>query len=126
MTNPAAISVKRIRPITLGPFDYDRENYTTLLWISEGFTSYYDDLILKRTGFYSTGEYLNRIRRTLRGFETIPGRLFQTAAESSFDAWNKYFERDENSRNTSISYYDKGAAIGLLLDLKIRHETGNE
>jgi predicted metalloprotease with PDZ domain len=119
-------NVKRIRPIALGPFDYDRENYTNMLWVSEGFTVYYEYLILKRSGLLSLEEYLEMVQRYIVGYENRPGHLFQSAAESSFDTWMKFFSRDENSVNTTISYYDKGAALGLLLDLKIRYETKNK
>ena len=118
-------NVKRIRPIALGPFDYDRENYTNMLWVSEGFSVYYEYLILRRTGFLYRDEFFDRVREFISAFENRPGRLFQSARESSFDTWMKFFDRSENSANTTISYYDKGAALGLLLDLKIRHETGN-
>jgi len=119
-------NVKRIRPIALGPFDYDRENCTKMLWVSEGFTVYYEYLILKRAGLLTDQEYFERVQRYIASYENRPGRLFQSAAESSFDTWMKFFSRDENSANTTISYYDKGAALGLLLDLKIRHETKNQ
>lgn len=118
-------NVKRIRPIALGPFDYDRENYTTLLWVSEGISVYYQDLILNRAGLLDREDYFAKVRRFIRGYENRPGRLFQSAAEASFDTWMKFFSRSENSANTTISYYNKGAALGLLLDLKIRHESGN-
>ncbi len=119
-------NVKRIRPIALGPFDYDRENYTTMLWVSEGISVYYQDIILNRAGFLNRDQYFERVRRFIAGYENRPGRLFQSAAESSFDTWMKFFSRDENTANTTISYYDKGAALGLLLDLKIRHESKNK
>jgi predicted metalloprotease with PDZ domain len=119
-------NVKRIRPIALGPFDYDRENYTNMLWVSEGFTVYYEYVILRRTGLLTRDEFFERVSRFISGYENRPGRLFQSANESSFDTWMKYFSRNENSANTTISYYDKGAALGLLLDLKIRHETKNQ
>jgi predicted metalloprotease with PDZ domain len=118
-------NVKRIRPIALGPFDYDRENYTTMLWVSEGFTVYYEYLILRRAGLLSRKNFFEQVRRYIANYENRPGHLFQSAAESSFDTWMKFFERNENSANTTISYYDKGAALGLLLDLKIRHESKN-
>lgn len=118
-------NVKRIRPIVLGPFDYDRENYTNMLWVSEGFTVYYEYIILRRAGLLTQEEFFDRVRGFIAAFENRPGRLFQSAQESSFDTWLKFFGRNENSANTTISYYDKGAALGLLLDLKIRHETGN-
>jgi predicted metalloprotease with PDZ domain len=118
-------NVKRIRPVALGPFDYDRENYTNLLWVSEGFTSYYEDLILIRAGLLTRDEYLERARANIVNYESIPGHLFQSAAESSFDTWIQFFSRAPNAANTTISYYDKGAALGMLLDLKIRNETKN-
>jgi predicted metalloprotease with PDZ domain len=118
-------NVKRIRPIALGPFDYNKENYTNMLWVSEGFTVYYQYLILRRAGLLTRDEYFERVRRFILSYENRPGHLFQSAAESSFDTWMKFFSRNENSANTTISYYDKGAALGLLLDLRIRHETKN-
>ena len=118
-------NVKRIRPIALGPFDYDQENYTNMLWVSEGFTVYYQDLILRRTGLLKRDDYLERVRTTIARLENSTGNRHQSATESSFDTWIKYFARNENISNTTISYYDKGAALGLLLDLKIRNETGN-
>jgi predicted metalloprotease with PDZ domain len=118
-------NVKRIRPLALGPFDYDRENYTSMLWVSEGISVYYQDLILNRAGLLGREDYFEKVRRFIRAYENRPGRLFQSAAESSFDTWMKFFSRSENSANTTISYYDKGAALGLMLDLKIRHESQN-
>jgi len=119
-------NVKRIRPIALGHFEYDKENYTTMLWVSEGFTSYYQELILNRAGILTRGEVLDRLASTIGAYENIPGHLFQSAAASSFDTWIQYFSRSENSANTTISYYNKGAALGMLLDLKIRNETKNQ
>ena len=118
-------NVKRIRPLALGPFDYDKENYTNMLWVSEGFTVYYEYLILNRAGLMTQDEVLERFRSTIARYENVPGRLFQSAAESSFDTWIQFFSRGENAANTTISYYDKGAALGMLLDLKIRNETKN-
>lgn len=119
-------NVKRIRPIALGPFDYDIENYTNMLWVSEGFTVYYEYVILRRVGLLTRDDFFDRVRRFISSYENRPGRLFQSATESSFDTWMKFFSRNENSANTTISYYNKGAALGLLLDLKIRHETKNQ
>lgn len=118
-------NVKRIRPISLGPFDYDRENYTNLLWVSEGFSVYYEYIILRRAGLLTREEFFDRVRGFIAGYENRPGRLFQSVEEASFNTWMQFFSRNENSANTTISYYDKGAALGLLLDLKIRHETEN-
>jgi len=119
-------NVKRIRPIALGPFDYDRENYTSMLWVSEGINVYYEDIILRRAGLMTRDEFLERARSYIMRYENVPGHLFQSAAASSFDTWINFFVRGENSANTTISYYDKGAALGLLLDLKIRSESKNK
>lgn len=119
-------NVKRIRPKVLGPFDYDRENYTRMLWVSEGLTVYYEYLILKRAGLLTTEEFFERISRTIANYENIPGNKVQSAAESSFDTWIRFFARNEESPNIGISYYDKGAILGLLFDLKIRYETKNQ
>ena len=118
-------NVKTIRPIELGPFDYDVENYTTMLWFSEGVTSYYENLILNRAGFYDREEVFRELKTSISNYENIPGHLFQSVAQSSFDSWMLFFNRSENASNTTISYYDKGCAIGMLLDLKIRYESGN-
>lgn len=118
-------NVKRIRPIALGPFDYDRENYTNLLWLSEGISVYYEDIILNRAGLLSRDEVLERFQSSIARFENGSGHLFQSATESSFDTWMKFFSRGGNTANTTISYYDKGAALGMLLDFKIRNETKN-
>ncbi len=118
-------NVKRIRPLALGPFDYDRENYTHMLWVAEGFSVYYEDLILNRAGLLTRDEVLERFRSAIARYENVPGHLFQSATASSFDTWIQFFSRGENAANTTISYYDKGAALGMLLDLKIRNETVN-
>ena len=119
-------NVKRIRPIELGPFNYDRENYTTMLWLSEGFTVYYEYLVLNRADLMSRDKVLKELSSVIRSYENVPGHLFQSAAESSFDTWIQFFNRSENASNTTISYYDKGCAIGLLLDLRIRYESKNQ
>lgn len=118
-------NVKRIRPIALGPFGYDTENYTNLLWVSEGISVYYEDIILNRAGLLSRDEVLERFQSSIARFENGSGHLFQSATESSFDTWMKFFSRGGNTANTTISYYDKGAALGMLLDFKIRNETKN-
>ena len=118
-------NVKSIRPVALGPFDYDKENYTKMLWVSEGFTVYYEDLILNRAGIFTRNELLDRARSTILRHENIPGHLFQSATESSFDTWIQFFNRGENATNFTISYYDKGCTLGMLLDFKIRHQTKN-
>ena len=119
-------NVKAIRPIALGPFDYDRENYTNMLWVSEGLTVYYEYIILNRAGILSRQETLDMLTRTITKFENIPGHQFQSATESSFNTWLNFFNRNNHTANTTISYYDIGCTLGLLLDLKIRHETKNE
>jgi len=113
-------NVKRIRPEALGPFDYTQENYTKVLWVAEGITDYYSDLVLRRAGLVSESEYLSAMARAMQNMQNTPGRLVQSAEESSFDAWVKYYRQDENSVNSQVSYYDKGALLGLLLDLEIR------
>ncbi|MEN3328060.1 MAG: hypothetical protein V7638_2867 [Acidobacteriota bacterium] len=113
-------NVKRIRPDALGPFDYTQENYTKVLWVAEGITDYYSDLALRRAGLISESEYLSAQARAMQSMQTTPGRLVQSVEESSFDAWVKYYRPDENSVNSQVSYYDKGALLGLLLDLEIR------
>jgi len=119
-------NVKAIRPIALGPFDYDRENYTNMLWVSEGGTVYYEYLILNRAGLMTRDEVLDQLPGSIAAFENSPGRLYQSATMSSFDAWIQYFSRGGDSANTTISYYDKGAALMLLLDLAIRHDSRNQ
>jgi len=118
-------NVKRIRPQGLGPFDYTREVYTNNLWVAEGVTSYYDDLFLRRAGLISPDAYLKLLADQVKSYRDKPGRFVQPLAEASFDAWIKYYRRDENSPNATISYYDKGALVGLMLDLEIRGRTGN-
>jgi predicted metalloprotease with PDZ domain len=113
-------NVKRIRPDALGPFDYTKENHTKLLWVAEGVTDYYSDVALRRAGLISDKEFLAAAARSFRNLQNTPGRFIQTVEESSFDAWIKYYRQDENSVNSQISYYDKGAILGLLLDLEIR------
>jgi len=112
-------NVKRLRPIVLGPFDYDNENYTTDLWIAEGFTEYYQEIAIRRTNLYSPENYLDQIANEFNILENLPGKDVQTVAESSFDAWIKAYRPNENSNNTTISYYTKGAIIGMMLDLEI-------
>ncbi|WP_242689277.1 M61 family metallopeptidase [Pedobacter sp. SYSU D00535] len=112
-------NVKRLRPKALGPFDYDNENYTTNLWISEGFTAYYDNLMLRRTGFYSPQQYLDILTNDIGTVENQPGNKVQPLSEASFDAWIKYYRPNENSRNSTVSYYTKGALVGMIMDLEI-------
>jgi len=113
-------NVKRIRPDALGPFDYTQENYTKLLWVAEGLTDYYADVVLRRAGLITEKEFLSATARAIQNLQNTPGRKVQSVEESSFDSWIKYYRQDENSINSQVSYYDKGAILGLLLDLEIR------
>ena len=119
-----AWNVKRLRPIELGPFDYENEVYTSALWFVEGLTDYYGDLFLVRAGVVTRDEYLAALSQQIRDLQTTPGRLEQSVEAASYDAWIKYYRSDENTPNTAISYYVKGAVIGFLLDAHIRRLTG--
>lgn len=112
-------NVKRLRPIALGPFNYNEENYTTNLWIAEGFTAYYDNVVIQRIGVISPDDLLNIIQTDLNAVDNAKGSKIQSVSMSSFDAWVKYYRPDENSGNTTISYYNKGSLIACLLDLAI-------
>lgn len=116
-------NVKRLRPTELGPFNYDQENYTRGLWISEGITDYYGELMLARAGLVSRDEFLAQMSNAIEQLQTTPGRLVLPLEQASFDAWIKEYRPDENSPNTSISYYTKGGIVGFLLDAKIRRAT---
>ncbi len=118
-----AWNVKRLRPIALGPFDYENENYTRALWVSEGFTSYYGDLALSRTGLLARTDYLGRLSHLIAALQNHPGRLVLPLEEASFDAWVKEYRPDENTVNSGVSYYTKGALVAFLLDAKIRAAT---
>ncbi len=114
---------KRIRPRELGPFDYTRENPTRLLWVAEGFTSYYQWIILRRAGLAAVPEVLDELALLVRTLGETPGREVEPVAEASFDAWIKLYRPDENTRNSTVSYYLKGALVALALDLEIRDAT---
>ncbi len=116
-------NVKRIKPAAFVPYDLDRENYTTLLWAFEGITSYYDDLALVRCGLIEKKDYLELLGRSITTHLRTPGRARQSLAESSFDAWIKYYRQDENSPNAGVSYYVKGSLVALCLDLLVRDKT---
>ena len=116
-------NVKRLRPAELGPFDYENENFTRSLWMAEGLTDYYAELLVHRAGLSSREEYLQSLSSKIEELQTNPGRLVQSAAQSSFDAWIKYYRPDENSANAAVSYYTKGAVISFLLDARIRAAT---
>lgn len=116
-------NVKRIRPFELGPFDYENENYTDLLWVMEGFTSYYDEYLLLRAGIYNEEKLLKRLAGSMGSIENQPGAQVQPVAHASFDAWIKAYRPTENSYNTTISYYTKGAMCAFALDMEIRQST---
>ncbi|OWY33541.1 peptidase M61 [Herbaspirillum aquaticum] len=116
-------NVKRIKPTVFAPYDLRQENYTSLLWLFEGFTSYYDDLFLVRTGVIDLDNYLKLAGKTVTGVLRGSGRKKQSVAESSFDAWVKYYRQDENASNAIVSYYTKGSLVALGLDLTIRIQT---
>jgi predicted metalloprotease with PDZ domain len=119
-------NVKRIRPVELGPFDYDKGSRTRMLWLSEGISVYYEYLIVKRAGFTDANELLNIFSNSIKEYENKPGRNFQTPAEASYTTWEDGpFGRTGEEVNKTISPYDKGPALGMLLDFKIRHETKN-
>lgn len=126
-----AWNVKRLRPAELGPFDYENENPTNSLWVAEGFTSYYGPLTARRAGLWTAAEYMGSncpvtsgsLSATVNTLQSTPGRLLQSAEQSSYDAWIKLYRPDENSINSTISYYTKGAVVGWLLDARIRHVT---
>lgn len=115
-------NVKRLRPSEFARYDYSQENYTGLLWFFEGFTSYYDDLLLRRAGLLDDAGYLRLLNKTINQLQQTPGRLLQSVAEASFDAWVKYYRVDENTPNATVSYYGKGALVALCLDLTLRAE----
>jgi predicted metalloprotease with PDZ domain len=112
-------NVKRIRPIELGPFNYDEENYTSLLWVMEGWTSYYEDLIVRRAGFITSEDYISRMQSTVNYVEGSVGSRVQPVAHASFDAWVKAYRPNENSANTTMTYYSRGGMLAAQLDAKI-------
>jgi predicted metalloprotease with PDZ domain len=116
-------NVKRIRPARLGPFDYQKENYTRDLWTVEGVTSYYDTLGLLRAGVIDADGYLTRLAKRIKQYEQVPGRKLHSLEDASFDAWIKLYRADEHTRNSTVSYYLKGELVCALLDLHIRRET---
>ena len=115
-------NVKRLRPAECSTYDYSRENYTQLLWFFEGFTSYYDDLLLRRAGLIDDKTYLKLLGKTINQVLQTPGREVQSVAQSSFDAWTRYYRQDENTPNATVSYYTKGALVALCLDLSLRQQ----
>lgn len=117
-------NVKRIRPDALGPFDYENENYTKLLWVAEGGTSYYEGILLRRADLISDREFLDGKASAIKQLQERPGRFETSLEEASFDAWIKYYRQDENAVNNQISYYDKGEIVNMLLDITIRTSSG--
>lgn len=114
---------KRLRPVELGPFEYEHENYSPSLWVVEGLTSYYQHILLARAGYHTHEKYLGALSGSIAGTEKTPGRFVQSLSESSFDAWIKAYRKDENSINALFSYYSGGAVAGFLMDAKIQQET---
>lgn len=119
-------NVKRIRPIELGPFDYCNENLTNMLWVAEGLTVYYEYMVLNRAGLMSQQEVLDAYSKNIANFENANGRKYLTARQASYDTWLNFFNWNNHTDNTTISYYDIGNALGILLDLKIRYQTDGE
>jgi predicted metalloprotease with PDZ domain len=115
-------NVKRLRPAEFARYDYGSENYSQLLWFFEGFTSYYDDLLLRRAGLIDEATYLRLLTKTCNQVLQTPGREVQSVAQASFDAWVKYYRQDENTANATVSYYTKGALVALCFDLTLRAE----
>lgn len=115
-------NVKRLRPAEFAHYDYKQENYSSLLWFFEGFTSYYDDLLLRRAGLIDDATYLKLLTKTCNQVLQTPGREVQSVAQASFDAWVKYYRQDENTANATVSYYTKGALVALCFDLLLRQE----
>jgi predicted metalloprotease with PDZ domain len=119
-------NVKRIRPAELGPFDYSSENYTKLLWVAEGITNYYDELIPARAKFIDDNSFLRSLSGRMNSVDNNEGNAVQPLADASWDAWIKAYRPNENSRNTTVSYYTKGLVVAAMLDLMIIHETKGE
>jgi predicted metalloprotease with PDZ domain len=120
-------NVKRIRPIELGPFDYDKGSRTKMLWVSEGLSVYYEYMIVKRAGISTDAELFSAFRGNMMAFENKPGKFYQTLEQASYETWSDGpFGRTADEVNKTISYYDKGPAVGLLFDLNIRHLTKDQ
>ena len=115
-------NVKRLRPAEFKRYDYTRENHTELLWFFEGFTSYYDDLFLRRAGLIDDAAYLMLVTKTINQVQQSPGQRVQSVAQASFDAWTKYYRVGENTPNATVSYYTKGSLVAMCIDLTLRAE----
>lgn len=119
-------NVKQLRPAGIHPYDYSRENYTKLLWVSEGTTSYYTNVTLVRAGLLTPKQYLKKLSSSIDSHRNRPGRHVQSLEDSSFDAWIKFNHRTPDSTNTTVSFYSKGSLVSLMLDMAIREATSNE
>jgi predicted metalloprotease with PDZ domain len=119
-----AWNVKRLRPVELGPFDYENENYVKTLWVAEGFTDYYADILPRRAAIATRDEFLDGLSSQIEQVQVTPGRLVTPVDMASFDTWIKQYRPDENTANMSVNYYPKGAVIAFLLDARIRKATG--
>nr|WP_321355960.1 hypothetical protein [uncultured Draconibacterium sp.] len=119
-------NVKRIRPVELGPFDYDKENRTTLLWVSEGLTVYYEYIVMKEAGLLNDNEFLQYYAHVITASENDPGKEYQSLTESSYRTWDEGPFGVRGGKDTAITYYEKGPVVGLLLDFAIRHNSGNQ
>jgi predicted metalloprotease with PDZ domain len=117
-------NAKRLRPVELGPFDYEAETYVKTLWVAEGFTDYYADVLVRRSGLSRMDEYFEALSGQIEAVQSRPGRLVTSVEMASYDAWIKQYRADENTPNTTIDYYPKGAVIAFLLDAKIRKASG--
>ena len=118
-------NVKRLRPIELGPFDYENEVHTRALWIAEGFTDYYGSVLVRRGAISTRDEYFEDLSNQIEAVQTTPGRLVTPVGMASYDTWIKQYRPDENTINTTVNYYPKGAVIAFLLDAKIRKATND-
>lgn len=119
-------NIKRIKPEVFLPYDLTSESYTRQLWAFEGITSYYDELALVRSGVITIDSYLELLGQTITRVLRGKGRFIQSVAESSFEAWTKFYKQDESAPNSIVSYYAKGALLALCLDITIRKHTDNE
>lgn len=119
-------NVKRLRPKALGPFDYEKENYSEELWFSEGLTTYYANLLNYRAGLITKKEFFKKYAGMIQGLSKVPGQEIRSVADASFDAWIRHYRPDENSANATVSYYSKGAMLGFLIDSRFRKDTNNK
>ncbi len=119
-------NVKRLRPYALGPFNYETENITSMLWFAEGFTSYYENYILLKAGLINQKEYLATYVEDINTIENQTGTQIQSVSESSIDAWIKFYKPNENSKNSTVSYYTKGTVLGGILNIEIIKSTNGQ